>query len=151
MLPELQPSSHAPHCGCLQLSYLCLHGCLCFMSACFCLKVFFLIFTYFRLCWVFIAVRGLSLAVVSKGYSPLWRTCFSSQWLLLLQCIGSAVVAQGLSCSTACGILPDQGLNPCLLHWRQILSHWPTREVQCLKILKRQFYLSSYDEWYVQL
>ena len=24
----------------------------------------------------------------------------------------------GLSCSTACGIFPDQGLNPCLLHWQ---------------------------------
>ena len=23
-----------------------------------------------------------------------------------------------LSCSAACGILPDQGSNPCLLHWR---------------------------------
>ena len=23
-----------------------------------------------------------------------------------------------LGCSTACGIFPDQGLNPCLLHWQ---------------------------------
>ena len=30
---------------------------------------------------------------------------------------GSAVV-HGLRCSTACGIFPDQGLNPCLLHWQ---------------------------------
>ena len=30
----------------------------------------------------------------------------------------SVVVAHGLSCSTACGILPDQGSNPCLLHWQ---------------------------------
>ena len=29
---------------------------------------------------------------------------------------GSVVVVRGLSCSEACGILPDQGLNPCLLH-----------------------------------
>ena len=29
---------------------------------------------------------------------------------------GSVVVAHGLSCSTACGIFPDQGLNPCPLH-----------------------------------
>ena len=28
----------------------------------------------------------------------------------------SAVVAQGLSCSAACGIFLDQGSNPCLLH-----------------------------------
>ena len=30
---------------------------------------------------------------------------------------GSVVVAHRLSCSTACGIFPDQGSNPCLLHW----------------------------------
>jgi len=27
------------------------------------------------------------------------------------------VVTRGLSCSTACGIFPNQGLNPCLLLW----------------------------------
>ena len=31
---------------------------------------------------------------------------------------GSVVVAHGLSCSAACGIFPDQGLNPCPLHWQ---------------------------------
>ena len=31
---------------------------------------------------------------------------------------GSVVVAHGLSCPEACGILLDQGLNPCLLHWK---------------------------------
>ena len=30
----------------------------------------------------------------------------------------STVVAQGLSCSSACGIFPDQGPNVCLLHWQ---------------------------------
>ena len=30
----------------------------------------------------------------------------------------SVVVAHGLSCSMACGIFPDQGSNPCLLHWQ---------------------------------
>ena len=30
----------------------------------------------------------------------------------------SVVVAHGLSCSTACGIFPDQGLNPYPLHWQ---------------------------------
>ena len=29
---------------------------------------------------------------------------------------GSAAAVHALSCSTACGIVPDQGLNPCLLH-----------------------------------
>ena len=31
---------------------------------------------------------------------------------------GSVVVAHGPSCSAACGIFPDQGSNPCLLHWQ---------------------------------
>ena len=31
---------------------------------------------------------------------------------------GSVVVAHGLSCSTACGIFPDQGSNPCPRHWQ---------------------------------
>ena len=30
---------------------------------------------------------------------------------------GPVVVVPRLSCSTACGIFPDQGTNPCLLHW----------------------------------
>ena len=30
----------------------------------------------------------------------------------------SVVVAQGLSCSIACGIFPHQGSKPCLLHWQ---------------------------------
>ena len=31
---------------------------------------------------------------------------------------GSVVVAHGPSCSVACGILSDQGSNPCPLHWQ---------------------------------
>ena len=34
------------------------------------------------------------------------------------RCTGSVVVAHGSSCSAACGILPDQGSNPCSLHWQ---------------------------------
>ena len=35
-----------------------------------------------------------------------------------LQSIGSIAVVHGFSCSVACGILPDQGLNPCFLPWQ---------------------------------
>ena len=35
-----------------------------------------------------------------------------------LQSTGSVVVAHGLHCFVACWIFPDQGLNPCLLHWQ---------------------------------
>ena len=34
--------------------------------------------------WVFAAVHGLSLVVVSGGYSSLWCTGFLLQWLVLL-------------------------------------------------------------------
>ena len=56
----------------------------------FSLFFFFLIFFfYFWLCWVFVAARGLSLAVASGCYSLLWCAGFSLRWLLLLQSTGS--------------------------------------------------------------
>ena len=35
-----------------------------------------------------------------------------------LKSAGSVAVVHGLSCSAACGILPDQGFNLCPLHWQ---------------------------------
>ena len=32
--------------------------------------------------------------------------------------VGSVVVVHGLSCSVACGIFLEQGLNPCPLNWQ---------------------------------
>ena len=55
---------------------------------------------------LFIAVRGLSLL------RPLLLRSTSSGRT------GSVVVAHGPSCSEACGIFPDQGSNPCSLHWQ---------------------------------
>ena len=110
---------------------------------CFFFINLFILFTYFWLRWVFIAARGLSLVVVSGGYSSLRCMAFSLPWLLLLQSTGSrahglqqlqhmgsvvvarrlqstgsVVVAHELSCSVACGIFRDQGSNPCPLHWQ---------------------------------
>ena len=48
-----------------------------------------ILFTYFWLCWVFAAACGLSLVVVSRGYSSLRCAGFSMWWLLLLQSTGS--------------------------------------------------------------
>ena len=31
---------------------------------------------------------------------------------------GSVAVVHGLTCSAACGIFPDQGLDLCPLHWQ---------------------------------
>ena len=56
-------------------------------------------------------------------YSSLQCSGFSLGWLLLLQSTGSrhtgpVVVVHRFSCFTACGIFPDQGWNPGLLHWQ---------------------------------
>ena len=120
--------------------------------------IFFLIFYLFIqiwLGWVFVAARGLSLAVVSGGYSLLQCTGFSLWWLLLLQstgsrCMGfsscstraqqlwlagSRVQAQQLWC-TGLGAPWHVGSSrtrarthvPCI--GRQILNYCATREVQ---------------------
>ena len=75
------------------------------------------------MCWVFVSVRGLSLVVASGGHSSSRCAGLSLSWPLLLwstgsRRTGSVVVAHGPSCSAACGILPDQGSNPCPLHWQ---------------------------------
>ena len=86
---------------------------------------FFLInlFIYFCLCWVFVSVRGLPLVAASGGHSSSRCTGLSLSRPLLLwstgsRRAGSVVVAHGLSCSAACGIFPNQGSNPCPLHWQ---------------------------------
>ena len=100
------------------------------------------IFLDFWLCWVFVAVQAF---LYSQRVRDILQLCsgFPSWWLLLLQSTGSrvhrlqwlrhvgsvvvapgrqntgsVVVAHGLNCSTACGIFPDQGSNPCLLLWQ---------------------------------
>ena len=68
-------------------------------------------------------MRGLSLVAASGGHSSSLCVGLSLSRPLLLRSTGSrrtgsVVVAHGPSCSAACGIFPDQGLNPCPLHWQ---------------------------------
>ena len=84
---------------------------------------FIYLFIYLWLCWVFVSVRGLSLVAASGGHSSSRCVGLSLSRPLLLWSTGSrrsgsVVVAHGLSCSAACGIFPDQGSNPCPLHWQ---------------------------------
>ena len=86
------------------------------------LKILF-IFIYFWLCWVFVSVRGLSPVAASGGHSSSRCAGLSPSRPLLLRSTGSrragsVAVAHGPSRSTACGIFPDQGSNPCPLHWQ---------------------------------
>ena len=81
------------------------------------------IFIYLWLCWVLASVRGLSLVVANGGHSSSRCAGLSPSRPLLLRSTGSrhagsAIVAHGPSRSVACGILADQGPNPCPLHWQ---------------------------------
>ena len=95
-------------------------------------------FFFFNL---FLAVLGLCLharafsSCGKQGHSSSWCVGLSLSRPLLLRSTGSrpagsVVVAHGPSCSTACGIFPDQGSNPCPCIGRQILNHCATREAQ---------------------
>ena len=89
------------------------------------------IYLFIYLFMVFVSVRGLSLVAASGGHSSSRCAGLSLSRPLSLQSTGfrragSVVVAHGPSCSAACGIFPDQGLNPCPLHWQadsQLLRH----------------------------
>ena len=75
------------------------------------------------LCWVFVPTRGPSPAVASRDHPSSRCAGLSPSQPLLLRSTGSrragsAIMAHGPSRSVACGILPDQGLNPCPLHWQ---------------------------------
>ena len=61
-----------------------------------------------------VAARGL-LNVVASLVEGHRLEVQALQWP---QLIGSVVVAYRLSCSAACEIFPNQGLNPCPLHWQ---------------------------------
>ena len=88
----------------------------------------FYLFIYLFI-YLFMAVLGLRFCARAfsscgkRGHSSSWYAGLSLSRPLLLQSTGSrragsVVVAHGPSCSTACGILPDQGPNPCPLHWQ---------------------------------
>ena len=118
------------------------------------------------LMYLFLALLGLhcsapaSLAAGSRGYSSLqcsgfslWRllwlpgagsrqTSFSgcSTWaqhlcVQALEC-GPVFAAHGLSCSVACGVFSDQGLNLCPLHW-QADSYPPCHQRSPPNVLSR--------------
>ena len=85
----------------------------------FCFK--FLNVVYFLLHWVFVTVCRVSLIVASEGSSAVRRLLIavaSLVWSTGSRRTGSVVVAHRLSRPMACGIFPDQGSNPCPLHWQ---------------------------------
>ena len=101
---------------------------------------------------------GLSLVAVSRDHSSSRCAGLSLSRPLLLRSTGSrragsVVVAHGPSCSGACGIFPDQGSNPCPLHWQadsQPLRHQgsPQRIFLCINSLYSQ---DESPVWYAPL
>ena len=111
---------------------------------------FYTLFIYFWLCWVFVSVQGLSLVAASGGRSSSRCAGLSLSQPLSLQSTGSkragsVLVAHGPSRSATCGIFPDQGSNPCSLHWQadfQPLRHQGSPMGLFLNFLFRWFAVS---------
>ena len=99
---------------------------------CLILKFFFF---FFWLNWMSVVLCGLSLVAVSGGHSTAtearipratgprclgFSSCSTGSVVMARgpQGTGSVVVTYRLSCSSACGIFLDQGLNPCTQHWQ---------------------------------
>ena len=107
------------------------------------------------MCWAFIAVRGLSLVVESRGYALVERhglliavACLTADhglwwvWALVVATLGLSIAAWGLkstgSVAVAQGLVAlalkhvesslmgDQTVVPCIA--RQALNYWTTRE-----------------------
>ena len=110
------------------------------------------LFIYFIFIFIFGCVRS---SFLCEGFLQLWQAGAThhrgaqapslSRPLLLWSTgsrrAGSVAVAPGPSCSAACGILPDQGSNPCPLHWQadsQPLRHQgsPQRTSKCQQEVK---------------
>ena len=109
--------------------------------------IYFHLFNFW-LCWVFIALQGLSLVVVSGGLLlAVAAPCggFPCCGAPALGTWASVVAAHGLRCSASCGIFANQGLNPCCLHWQVDAIHCANREVPKTSILIRK--MPAENKW----
>ena len=99
------------------------------------MSIFFKNFIYVFYFWLHFVFIAFALAFSSWGKRGLFFFVavhcgdFSCWGTHALGVLASVIVAHRLSCSEACGIFPDQGLNPCPLHCRQILIHCTTKNV----------------------
>ena len=98
----------------------------------FFLLIFFCFTFFFWLCWIFVAVWVFNScgawASHCSGFSLLStgsRTCGLCSCSSRALEHRSMVVAHELSCSTVCGVFPDQGSNPGLLHWQVFFTNEP--------------------------
>ena len=89
----------------------------------FLIYLFIYLFIYFWLCWVpgscegFLQLRQAGATLHRGARAPPHRGPPPSRGTGSRRA-GSAIVAHGPSRSAARGIFPDQGSNPCPLHWQ---------------------------------
>ena len=87
-------------------------------------------------------------ALESAGFSSCHVQALGTQASAVAMCRlwrvqASAVVTHGLSCSSTCGIFPDQGSNPCPLHWQaNFYPLYPQGMSKTIFFLKRTFRLT---------
>ena len=84
-----------------------------------------ILFLFIRLCCVCFVACGMSLVAASRAYSSFNVQASRGGGVFCRGawapgCASSVVVTHGLSCPTARGIFPDQGLNACPLHWQAV-------------------------------
>ena len=99
-------------------------------------------------------MRGLSLVAASGGHSSSRCASLSLSRPLLLWSAGSVIVAHGPSCSAACGIFPDQGSNPCALHWQansQPLRHQGSPVIILKSIFNGRYCFPSQVSYFIDL
>ena len=94
-----------------------------YMCVCVFFKINIYLFIHFWLSLVLVPVSEVSVVAASRGYCLVaaGRPHSGDSFCCGAWALGhviSVVVVHGLSCSLACGIFPDQGANPCALHWQ---------------------------------
>ena len=112
-------------------------------------------YNFFKKIYLFIIYGCVGSSFLCEGFSPVVASgdhsssrCagLSLSRPLLLRSTGSrrtgsVIVAHGPSCSTACGIFPDQGSNLCPLHWQtdsQPLCHQGSPQLCSFKYIYYQ-------------
>ena len=78
-------------------------------------------FIFLMQSFFFIVLCLLLVALGLRCCTWAFSSCCEPGLLFAGQALGtwaSRVAAHGLCCSVACGVHPDQGLNPCPLHWQ---------------------------------
>ena len=101
------------------------------------LPLLFYFYSIFWLLWVFVAAHGFSSSCSEQG---LLSVCgaqaspcggFSCSGAKVLGRAGFSSCVHRLSCTTACGIFPDQELNPCPLHSKTFCLPWAYQGSPC--------------------